>query len=662
MPVGRWWGWGVLAATFASLPFRAIPEQVDALWPLGQAPSPYLRLDHGLLLYLLAPLSALTTFIAFLAPGLLLVGVRRRPGATLARAVLVSIAATIAVGTSVKLILGLPLSQTGFVAGWLALTTGIAFGRHRRSADAREASWLEDSGRWGVIIGATFLALAVMAPKIYWEDLHVDGVEAFEYGRSLNFYYLPHWEFHHGDFAFSYPLSLFIWPNHFFIQWFGPLDGAVRLQFFLHMAIVSGLVLELAEAGAARRLSRLEAGFVGLGLVLVGFVQAYGTSYDVFSTDLAESPGLDLLWMVVTLAAISALWAGEWGWSFAIAAVSFAASPGAPLIMGGLACAVFVIGPAEDRKNLPALLAGLAAGAVVKLLHHQLYVQALVGSIKDQFSPRNMLARLWPPTFHWRRVSLILFPSGIVPALTLVLPRWADRRQVVLSLLCLGFFGVLSFSVWTGVHQFTPVMFMPLVVFGRWLIHSAPSLGSPGAIEEPGRASRRRWLGAYAVGLVISLGLSLPPHFELNQHTRAVGFAMRFEIGDDAYDYPEAARAAPVVYEILPEEYRLHYPRQPWGADHLAVLRYALRRPQLPERQRPPVNYVVTSSVAPPPPGGRLAGIREGAALYVLDDGVLKAHLNPDYPRRSLPAIYDHVNRQAAAFYRSVAGVSEPPE
>ena len=636
----------VMVAYAVSLLLRGVPGRIDDLWRLAQQAHPYVRFDHGGLLYLLGPTSVFAAFIAFLAPSWLIVGSGPRLGTTLARAVLLSSVLVMVLSTAVKLVFGLPLDPTVFIGAWTVVTLAAAGWRwsQPRSPSSETGSDFGISPLRAVAVAiATMAALAAMVPKIYWEDVHVDGVEAFEYGRSLTYYYLPHYDFQDGKFAFAYQLFMFMVPNHFFIQWFGPIDGAVRVQFFLYMGIVALLILELAEFETRRRLIRSEAWAIGAGVLVVGFVQAYATSYDVFSTDLSESPGLDLMWMVLSFGVISSLWTGSQVWVFAFALATVMASPGAPLLMAGLFGAVLLFGPNTDRRGLAALGAGTFGAVVGAYLHDKLYIEALLGDIKNQFSGRNLLSRIYPPSFtHWRRLSLLVFPSGIVPTLAMGWSRPNDPRTFVLTGLTLGFFAVIGISTWTGIHQFTPVMFLPLVIFGRFRTQRAPSTA---------------WTAALVAGALISLVLSLPPHFKINQHARTVGYATRFELGDYEYGLEDAVAVVGVVSHVLPNDYRLLYPYQPWSADALVWLRYALDHP---DDLEVPINYVVTSSTAPAPPGARLAGTTGPASIYVLDDKVMQEHLHPDYPRVSISPLYDHVLRQANRFFRGFAGIPEP--
>src|SRR5262249_22076269 len=145
--------------------------------------------------------------------------------------------------------------------------------------DARRLLW---------ILGAALLAVAVLLPKIFWENFNLDGIEAFEFGRSLSTHLLPYWEIQDWVFGFYHNFVVFAYPNHWFITLFGPYEAAARLPFVLYLVVLFATLLLLIERGATRPLTGLEEAALWLGLALYTVVQTYNTNYEPFFADLAE--------------------------------------------------------------------------------------------------------------------------------------------------------------------------------------------------------------------------------------------------------------------------------------------------------------------------------------------------------------------------------------
>ena len=111
------------------------------------------------------------------------------------------------------------------------------------------------------------------------------------------------------------------------------------------------------------------------------------------------------------------------------------------------------------------------------------------------------------------------------------------------------------------------------------------------------------------------LSVSLPRHFQINQAVRQFGLATEYMVGSYEESYEESVRSGKSLNALLPENYRLHYPEQPWGTDARSWIYYA-------NRTKPSgtvINYVVQSATDPPPPLVTQAAVKDGIAVNVQD-------------------------------------------
>jgi hypothetical protein len=198
------------------------------------------------------------------------------------------------------------------------------------------------------------------------------------------------------------------------------------------------------------------------------------------------------------------------------------------------------------------------------------------------------------------------------------------------------YFGVIYVQPWTSLHQFTPVMVTPLVVF--WRLY--------GRVSD---RARRRLLPAVVAATAISMVLSAPPHFRINLGVRELGRATAWRVGDYHARYREAAAAAaPGLEAILPSGYRMLYPDQPWGTDPYAWLYYATR----PKPADAVVNYVVQPSDSVAPPGFTRLQDRDGVSVWARDLEALARERQREFPRVAASPLYEPMLRESYAFFR----------
>ena len=654
-------GGGVAALAALCLPAltgHEVVAQVAGLHTLAGGPHPYWQPSHGGLLYLWAPMVAISGFVLFLAPGALLalaLGLARRVEEWVVLAFACSLTLSALLGTGAKLIAGPPLTWHQLAIVWLGAWVAATLLLGWRLANGAELWWPLASGQdrrrvlW--MAGATHVGIAALVPKIFWEDFNVDGVEAFEFGRSLGHHLLPYWELHDGVFGFYHNFVLFAYPNHWFLSHFGPYEATARLPYFLYLAVVFAGLLLLIEHGARSMLSWREESAIWLGLALYTVVQVFNTNYEPFFADLAEMAATDTLFAVCFLAACWAFWTERWVWLGAFGVMTSLASPGGLLLLGGLAIAI--VASASNRRwtQVKALGVLIAACTALGASHEILYNRGLLGGVNDQFSAWNLLRRLYPPTVtEFARLNALLFPSGILPACSLLFVRRRDTISWALAGATLVYFGVMYVQVWTTLHQFTPVMLLPTVVFWRLYL---------------GRSrSAQQWLLPGVIGgITLALTLSLPRHFEISLAGRELGLATAYRVGDYERRYEQAVGAGDSLDALLPSDYRLQYPDQPWGMDSNAWIYYATR-------QKPAgtlVNYIVQPTSEPAPEGFTRVGEQGGVGVYVRDPALWRRHREPALPRVVQSRLYEPIYRRTYAFFGAYAkqardrAITKPP-
>ena len=200
-------------------------------------------------------------------------------------------------------------------------------------------------------------------------------------------------------------------------------------------------------------------------------------------------------------------------------------------------------------------------------------------------------------------------------------------------------------QAWAAIHQFTPVMVLPPVVFWRCYL-VAPEL-------------RRRIVLPVAIGLAaVCTVLSLPPTGRIKLETREAGLATDFRFADYETDYRARRAPAHAVYWLFPEEYRIEYPEQEWGTDACVWL-YCSTRPKPAGKK---IAYVIEDGTAAAPAGGTLAGRDRLVAAWVVDDAMWRAQKEPGIPPVVMSPIYEPVLRATYRFFREYAAKMQTEE
>ena len=314
---------------------------VSGLHELAIGPTPYFIPGEAWLLYVRAPIVAISAFLLFLSPGL--IGALALPGSDrferwLLNGFGVSLVSISLSAAFTQELLEVPLRGGAFVSLVLALLATALAGVEIRLRQGRfVASPLSDPTAKRTLLGlaaAAWLLLAALAPKIYWEAFNGDGAHSFEAMRLLFVRPLPFWESTAVATA-QFPgltTMLFTFPGSWFVRLFGEFEAAARLPFLLYLLVLYAAVVAVAEQGR-ERLRAVDRALFVLPMIAYGLVMAFSATYDPYSADIALPATTDTLVLITFLGAVLAFLRSEWillcGWT----ALAFLAQPNAMLLL-----------------------------------------------------------------------------------------------------------------------------------------------------------------------------------------------------------------------------------------------------------------------------------------------------------------------------------------
>jgi hypothetical protein len=592
------------------------------LYPLAAGPHPYFVPEHALLLYVLAPIVAVSACILFLSPGLLL-ALALDAGTSVGRWVFSALALSLLVVSLaagiVQALLRMPLQNSVFAAVVVvcALVSFAILVARQRNGYATCWPFSAPHSRFMALsmVIVPYLLLVALAPKFYWENFNGDGAHAFEAARLLLYRGLPFWPVSAGDVS-SFPgvtSMLFAFPASWFIRLFGEFEVSARLPFLLYLAVLFGTLVELATAGGSKRkpLNAFEQGLVWLQLSVFAIVMAYSATYNPYSADIALPATQDTLLMVCFLGCIWAFVEQKNGWLLLFLALTFLSLPNGLMLLGLWLLAVVLVCRPVPWRPIALSIAGIALSMAVAALLPSVLValgQPPPGEEYGLLVVLRWFAFLqWG---HWQRIQFVVLAGGIVPALALFAWRRHDRVARALTLVTAGYFVFFYVQGYTILHHFMPTMILPLVVFWRMDLEWA-------------RLSRSAILAATAASGIVALVISLPRNWTVDTSARQVGMTIEDGIGGYDTGSPAAMARSILLAQLFPYDWDPSVPAQNYGGSPLAWNYYAHRA----DKQGPGTNYVLLATADPAPAGMKRVGETGGAALYVLDEAAWASHL-----------------------------------
>ncbi|HXI20704.1 MAG TPA: hypothetical protein VNH46_06445, partial [Gemmatimonadales bacterium] len=429
---------------------------------------------HLILLLLAAPVVVVSGIVLLLAPGVLPLAGTPQPsqGEVLLKGALVALVVDAAGFGLVKLVLGPEPSPAAFrgmaallpVLGWVALLLQC---RRAGPAGPEALRFLPGLAlRVALVAG---LAVLLLFPVLFWQDLNPDGLELFTAGRSLAQFLLPHLP------TGRLPgLGLGMLTSAGLVHWFqvlfGTLDATARLPVVAALPLLYGATLTLIESGAARRAGLTERGLLLLALcALVATLVCNGT-YHPYSADPASPSGVDVLLLAFLTMQVYFLWTEQPMWFLLATALAYLTRPTGLLLPLILGVAIVLAGGERRWARLRLVALGVLLCLLIQIGYERIY-GALAGASFFEPSAEIGGRRLRYLSFgQWSRMLYVLLPSGVLPALSLLWWRHQDRLSRILTLSTVGYFGFFYFPSFTALHHFAPVMLLPLAVFWRLML------------------------------------------------------------------------------------------------------------------------------------------------------------------------------------------------
>jgi hypothetical protein len=597
------WGVVYLGASVAS--------QVADLYPLRLPDFPYFQSNHAVLLYGLLPLVFMAVLFSLLSPGIFLVlgfAKARRWTELIILGFGASFLLHLLVSTGLKIIVQGAVNSGKFLAAEAiasALTLAILAWRVYRGA---KLSWplgqKRDRRRLYWTITIPIVGLLALIPVIFWQDPSADGFGALESGRSLSARLLPRYPSNIADglpgpgvgmIAMAYPI-------HWFVMFFGLIEATPRLPILLYLPVLFCLLIQLIEFDSPRSLGLVEEAALFLALAIYTVTMSFNASYDVYFADIASPAAFETLTVVCMLASIYFLWSGQDLWFFYFALLGYLSRPTGLMVLGLAGVSIAFCARERLQGCLIRIAVALGMCLVVGFLYEKVVVPSVAGTSMIGYSSSSVIAR-----FHFlnlddfSRINFALFPSGILPFMSLFALRWQDSLGRVLSVLTVMYFAVFYVPAFVALHHFVPVMIFPLVVFWRLYLFHVDHL-------------RRIVLPAAAVAAGVSLWLSLPRHFEINRIHREIGQATDYRVAEYSIDYRKINHAD-LMLKLVSPDWDVKDPFQELVASPYTIIFYALK----PKDSHSNINYIVQLLREPPPSGFTKIADDGVAGLYVRD-------------------------------------------
>jgi hypothetical protein len=620
-----------------------VPQVVD-LHYLDLPDHPYFQPRDAGLLYVLLPIVVVSSLILYILPGILLVlagGWCRRWGEVLIWGFGSAYIAYFCVTTAVKVLVPGQPDPEAFIAA-VAVSAALAWALLAfRVFRGDRLPWplvsKKDIRRLGWTVAIPVVVLTVMLPVIFWQDIHDDGLEALEIGRSLSTHVFPRFPMPGGVLGISAGMTAMAYPVHWFVALFGPVEASARLPMLLYLPVLFCTLIQLIEWQAPRGLGFAEEAVLCLALGIYTVTMSYSASYDPYFADIAAPAAFETLTIACIAAAIYFLWSGRTFWFLFFSVMSYLCRPTGLLVLGLLGLAVALVLPEYRKRWLVAIAAAIGLCVFVSFVYDRVYIPWVIGQASFGYDSGSMLDRMrYLRLIELSRINYGLFPSGILPFVSLLFFPWQDRLARVIAILSLSYFVFFFFQAFVALHHFVPVMILPLVVFWRVYLHHRGWF-------------RRVSLPAVALTSVVAFGLSLPRHFEINRTVRAIGQKTAILVGDYDTDYLTQVEHWELFFGLVPPDWEVEDPARELVSGYASLIYYSTR----PKSPYASINYVVQAVGEPEPTGFTRIAADKGAAVYVKDQQEWEDDrfqpLRTDY--RS--PLYD-IPRSTLFFYRGI--------
>jgi hypothetical protein len=587
-------GWIIVAVGTDSM--QAAANLPHSAW----AEHPYFVSSRFWLLYVWAPVLALSSFLLVLSPGMALLsalGGDSDQDRWLLKSLGLGLIVTTASVWTADSLLGVVAQGTGFVAVTAVSTLvflAASMIRLRRGGQIHLPSRDIGGSGWIIIIVPLFLLMVALVPKVFWESFNGDGAHAFEVSRLVVATGLPFLSPDVGTLA-SFPgatSQLFTYPNSWFIRLFGEIEASVRLPFFLYLAGLHVAVCATASAGENRGLSASARWILWLGLAVYAVVVSFSATYNPYHADLALPATQDTLFVVCFLAFVVFFVRREHGWMVLFLLLTLLSLPSWMILVGGWTAAVILLWRPVPWKTVSIASICVVLGLALPEALSFMLAAADLPRPGGEYAAGGLLTELRYVQFaDLRRFLFVLIPSGILPALGLLAWKRQDMVARALVLVTLVYFAIFYFKAHVALHYFIPAMLLPLAVFWRLELKSV--------VPKAARA-------AVASAAIIALLISLPQNRSPHVRAKLVGSAaFDNRPGYESFE-PSFFRGLDLYGELFPAPWDPRVPGELYGGSPLPWNYYAQRRLST---EQP--NYFLSDRTGPAPTAARLVATEE---------------------------------------------------
>lgn len=426
------------------------------------------------------------------------------------------------------------LTQSSFLAIYaIVLVSGIVvlLMRGDRRGALSDAAIIRSKEVWiGFILCCVVMAL--MYDKVFIEAFIVDGIESFEFSKSLQSRVLPNWDLENGYFGFYPHFMLFSYPNAFSIMSYGEYEAAIRLPFFLYLFLTYVITVTLIYPDKERPWPGLLV--IALAFLLLATLHGYYYAWGIH-TDLAQPATTDLLFLLLVLLSSFYLINKRYVLFFLLGSLAVIALPIGRLFLV-LMILSFVLAFRPNKQSVMTL--ALSAGTLliaIELLYKLYVAFNPQGDVK--WSITFMIAQYVDfPTWNnlfWD-VKVLLIAGGIAPlAACFLFPK--DATSKFFLYLAFFYFAFVLVNPYEKIHYFMPLSLLPTIIALRNISHQDT-------------LPRMAWYVAFGVSFLSLLVYYYPRDYRAQTLARTVGARTCIEFPS----YAEAARQTVRVHAALP--------------------------------------------------------------------------------------------------------------
>jgi hypothetical protein len=371
-----------------------------------------------------------------------------------------------------------------------------------------------------------------MHEKVFVENFIVDGIESFEFSKSLQSGVLPKWDLENGFFGFYPDFMLFAYPNSFSMLVYGEGEAAVRLPFFLFLFLTYLVSIKLIHNG--RETSAYGLLFLALPFTLLAILQGHYYAWGI-ETDLAQPAATDLLFLFLFLLSSFHLVNGRYGLFLVASALGVISLPSGRLFFL-LSVLAFALSFTPGKRTVLKLAASSVATLLGTEVLYRIYVSYVPqGEIKFDagFVLREYLTGIGAENLLWDLKTLAIV-TGIVPLLACCLIV-RDRVSRYFTYILFAYFAVVIVIPQEKLHYFMPLSVGVLIVATRKVSGQAEPL-------------KRAYYALSTMSFLALIVACYPKSYE--PYTLAGDFGARSCISVPSYE--EAVRYLRPFYDTLP--------------------------------------------------------------------------------------------------------------